>query len=159
MADGALRRVIRLLASLKVAIPLLVLLTVVTIVGSLFPDPDIFRSWWYLSLLGAQGPSILKRKGRNALLGVIATHLGILVIIAGIIYGGFAGQRHDVISSTSWWWRNISRKIFRARNWRRSRRKNRKVASRCCKTGRPWPKLSWRPASRPASTVLRCCRR
>lgn len=107
MADGALRRVIRLLASLKVAIPLLVLLTVVTIIGSLFPDPDIFRSWWYLSLLGAQGvslllvtilhiPSILKRKGRNALLGVIATHLGILVIIAGIIYGGFAGQRHDV---------------------------------------------------------------
>lgn len=100
-------QVFRLLASLKVAIPLLVLLTGVTIIGSLYPEPDIFRSWWYLALLGVQGvsllfvtilhiPSILKRKGRNALLGVIATHLGILVIIAGIIYGGYTGVRHQV---------------------------------------------------------------
>jgi cytochrome c biogenesis protein ResB len=98
---------LRLLASLKVAIPLLVLLTVVTIVGSLFPSPDFFRSPWYLSLLGLQGvslllvtlqhaPQILKKKGRNALLGVIATHLGILVLIAGVIYGGFSGFRHDI---------------------------------------------------------------
>jgi cytochrome c biogenesis protein ResB len=97
----------RLLASLKVAIPLLVLLTAVTIVGSLFPEPDIFRSWPYLALLGIQGvsllfitilhiPSILRRRGRNALLGVIATHLGILILIAGIIYGGFSGFRHEI---------------------------------------------------------------
>jgi cytochrome c biogenesis protein ResB len=97
----------RLLASLKVAMPLLVLLTAVTIIGSLFPEPDIFRSWWYLALLGVQGvsllfitilhiPSILRRKGRNALLGVITTHLGILVLIAGIIYGGYTGFRHEI---------------------------------------------------------------
>jgi len=95
------------LASLKIAIPLLVLLTVVTIVGSLFPEPDLFKSWWYLGLLGVLGisllfvtilhaPSILKRKGRNALIGVITTHLGILVLIAGIIYGGFSGFRHEI---------------------------------------------------------------
>jgi hypothetical protein len=41
-------------------------------------------------------PKILGKKGRNALLGVIATHLGILVLIAGIIYGGLSGFRHDV---------------------------------------------------------------
>jgi cytochrome c biogenesis protein ResB len=97
----------RLLASLKVAIPLLLLLTVVTIIGSLFPEPDLFKSNWYLSLLGLLGlsllfvtilhtPSILKRKGRNALIGVITTHLGILVLIAGVIYGGFAGFRHEI---------------------------------------------------------------
>jgi cytochrome c biogenesis protein ResB len=97
----------RMMASLKVAIPLLVVLTVVTIIGSLFPDPGFFRSYWYLALLGAQGvsllfvtiqhsPSILRRKGRNALLGVIATHLGILVLIAGVIYGGYTGFRHEV---------------------------------------------------------------
>lgn len=95
------------MASLKVAIPLLVLLTAVTIIGSLFPDPAVFGSWWYLSLLGVQGvslllvtiqhvPSILKKKGRNALIGVITTHLGILVLIAGIIYGGFSGFRHEI---------------------------------------------------------------
>jgi len=99
--------VFRLLASLKVAIPLLVLLTAVTIVGSLFPEPDIFRSWWYLGLLGLQGlsllfvtilhiPSILKRKGRNTLFGVITTHLGILVVIAGVIQGGYTGFRHEI---------------------------------------------------------------
>ena len=41
-------------------------------------------------------PSILKRKGRNTLIGVIITHLGILVLIAGIIYGGFSGFRHQI---------------------------------------------------------------
>jgi len=97
----------RLLASLKVAIPLLVLLIAATIVGSLFPDPELFSSWWYLSLLGLQGvslllvtiqhiPAILKKKGRNALIGVITTHLGILVLIAGIIYGGYSGFRHEI---------------------------------------------------------------
>ena len=95
------------MASLKVAIPLLVLLAAVTTIGSLFPDPDLYKSWWYLSLLGLLGlcllfitilhtPSILERKGRNALIGVITTHLGILVVIAGIIYGGFSGFRHQI---------------------------------------------------------------
>ena len=95
------------MASLKVAIPLLVLLTAVTTIGSLFPEPDMFKSWWYLGLLGLLGlsllfitilhiPSILKRKGRNALIGVITTHLGILVLIAGVIYGGFSGFRHKI---------------------------------------------------------------
>lgn len=107
MIVPALKRSFRLLASLKVAIPLLVLLIAATIIGSLFPEPDMFKSWWYLGLLGLQGlsllfitllhmPSILKRKGRNALIGVITTHLGILVLIAGIIYGGFSGFRHEI---------------------------------------------------------------
>ena len=96
----------RLIASLKVAIPLLVLTVVVTIAGTLQPDTDYYRTWWYLGLLGLNGlsllfitilhiPSILKRKGRNALLGVITTHLGILVLIAGVIYGGYTGFRFE----------------------------------------------------------------
>jgi cytochrome c biogenesis protein ResB len=101
------KKAYRLLASLKVAIPLLVLLTVVTVIGSLFPQPDLFATSWYLGLLGVLGlslllvtiqhaPMILKRKGRNALIGVITTHLGILVLIAGVIYGGYTGFRHEV---------------------------------------------------------------
>lgn len=104
---GLLNRTFRLLASLKVAIPLLVLLTAITIIGSLFPEPDMFKSWWYLGLLGLLGlslllvtilhiPSILEHKGRNALMGVITTHLGILVLIAAVIYGGFSGFRHHI---------------------------------------------------------------
>ena len=101
------KKAFRLLASLKVAIPLLILLTIVTIIGSLFPTPDLFRTNWYLGLLGLLGvsllfitiqhaPLILKRKGRNAMIGVIATHLGILVVIAGVIYGGYSGFRHEI---------------------------------------------------------------
>jgi hypothetical protein len=97
----------RSLASLKVAIPLLVLTVVVTIIASLFPRPDLFRSWWYLGLLGLNGlslvfitlmhiPSILRKKGRNALIGVVATHMGILFLLAGVIYGGISSFRHDV---------------------------------------------------------------
>ena len=104
---GLLKKSFKALASLKVAIPLLVLLTIVTIVGSLFPTPEWFGTRWYLGLLGILGlsllfvtiqhaPMILKRKGRNALIGVITTHLGILVVIAGIIYGGYTGFRHEV---------------------------------------------------------------
>jgi hypothetical protein len=107
LAVTYLSRLFRALASLKVAIPLLVVLTAATIVGSLFPSPELFRSRWYLGLLGVLGlslllitiqhvPSILKKKGRNALIGVVTTHLGILIVIAGIIQGGFTGFRHPV---------------------------------------------------------------
>ena len=101
------KKAFRFFASLKVAIPVLVLTIAVTIVGSLFPTPDLFKSWWYLSLLVLNSicllfitilhiPMILKRKGRNALIGVVVTHLGILILIAGIIYGGVSGFRHQV---------------------------------------------------------------
>lgn len=101
------QKVFSLFASLKVAIPLLVLTIVVTIIGTLFPDPELFKSRWYLGLLALNGvsllfitilhvPLILKRKGRNALVGVVVTHLGILVLIIGVIYGGFNGFRHNI---------------------------------------------------------------
>jgi len=102
-----LSRTLRALASLKVAIPLIVLLALATIAGSLFPEPDLFRSWWYQGLLGLLGLSLLlitilhvphlaRRRGRNAMIGVLATHAGILVLIAGAIYGNLAGERYAV---------------------------------------------------------------
>ena len=100
-------KLFRFFSSLKAAIPLLVITIVVTIGGSLLPQPDIFKTWWYLGLLGLNGlsllfitilhiPMILERKGRNALIGVVVTHMGILILIAGIIYGGVSGFRHEV---------------------------------------------------------------
>jgi hypothetical protein len=100
-------KLFRFFSSLKTAIPLLVLTIAVTIVGSLFPSPDYFKTWWYLGLLGLNGisllfitilhiPLILERKGRNALIGVVVTHLGILILIIGAIYGGMNGFRHNV---------------------------------------------------------------
>lgn len=102
-----LKKPFRLLASLKLAMPLLIVLTIVTVVGSLYPEPDIFHSIWYLSLMGLLGvsllfitiihaPMIVRRRGRNALIGVITTHLGILVLIAAFIVGGASGFRHKV---------------------------------------------------------------
>lgn len=98
--------IFRSLASLKVAIPLIVVTAVVTVIGSLQPDTDYYRTWWYLSLLGLNGlsllfitilhiPSILVKKGRNALIGVVITHLGILLLIAGAIYGGLSSFRYE----------------------------------------------------------------
>jgi len=105
--SSAAGKYFRLAASLKFAIPLLVLTVVVTIAGSLQPDADYYRTWWYLGLLGLNGlsllfitilhiPTILVKKGRNALIGVVLTHLGILVLISGAIYGGLSGFRHQV---------------------------------------------------------------
>lgn len=101
------KRLFGFVSSLKVAIPLLVLTIAVTIGGSLFPQPDLFKTWWYLGLLGLNGisllfitilhiPMILERKGRNAMIGVVTTHLGILILIVGAIYGGMSGFRYDI---------------------------------------------------------------
>jgi hypothetical protein len=87
--SGLAAKLFRLLASLKVAIPLLVLLIGVTIAGSLFPTPEIFRTKWYLGLLGILGLSLLLITMKHA-------PLGILVVIAGVIYGGFTGFRHEI---------------------------------------------------------------
>lgn len=103
---SAAANIFRHLASLKVAIPLIVLTALVTVIGSLQPDTDYYRTWWYLSLLGLNGlsllfitilhiPSILVKKGRNALIGVVITHLGILLLIAGAIYGGISSFRYE----------------------------------------------------------------
>ncbi len=101
------KTIFRFFSSLKTAIPLLVFTIVVTIGGSLFPQPDLFKTWWYLGLLGLNGisllfitishiPMILERKGRNALIGVVVTHMGILILIVGAIYGGMSGFRYKV---------------------------------------------------------------
>lgn len=95
------------LASLKVALPLLVITTIPTIIGTLLPNAGIYQSWWYLSLLGLLSvcllcttidrvPTILQRKGRQALIGVVVTHLGVLILLAGYLYGESVGFRHEV---------------------------------------------------------------
>jgi len=102
-----IKRFFGFFSSLKTAIPLLVITIAVTIGSSLFPGPDLFRTWWYLGLLGLNGvsllfitilhiPMILERKGRKALVGVVVTHMGILILIIGAIYGGMNGFRYKV---------------------------------------------------------------
>lgn len=102
-----IKKSLRFLASLKLAIPLLVVTIITTIIGSLFPDPEIFKTWWYITLLGMLGvslllitilhiPSLKKRKGRQAMIGVVTVHTGILILIAGAMYGGLSGFRYTV---------------------------------------------------------------
>jgi hypothetical protein len=100
------KRYFGVFTALKVVIPLLIFTALVTIVGTLFPEPQVFQSWWYLGLLGLIGfsllcitiehiPGILDKKGRNALIGVVTIHAGIIIILAGIIYGGMTGFRYN----------------------------------------------------------------
>ena len=107
MITTSAKNIFGFLSSLKTAIPLLVITIIVTIGGSLFPQPDMFKTWWYLGLLGLNGvsllfvtilhaPMILERKGRNALIGVVVTHLGILILIVGAIYGSMSGFRYEI---------------------------------------------------------------
>jgi len=100
-------RLFRALASLKVAIPLLVITAVISVSGTLLPKLNIFQSSWYLGLLGLLGicllcttieriPTMLVKKGRHAMIGVLTTHIGILILLVGYGYGEFVGFRYSV---------------------------------------------------------------
>jgi hypothetical protein len=123
-----LGRAFDLLASVKVAIPLLVLIAAASIAGSFIPQGrnvdltaaapdgirrlnqylqlnDVFHSWWFLLLLVLLGLSLLavtvkripatwKQRGRGPGLGILLAHLGILLILGGMIYGGLSGFRY-----------------------------------------------------------------
>lgn len=122
------RRVFNFVASVKLAIPLLVLIAAASVVGSLIPQGrnvklaanasewiqalntylqlnNIFYSWWYLALLALLGfsllavtatrvPTVWKARGRGPALGILLAHTGIILILAGMIYGGFSGFRY-----------------------------------------------------------------
>lgn len=103
------RRILHFFASLKTVIPLLIFTTLVTIITTLIPEPDIdiFQSSWYLGLMGLLGfcllcttleriPVILSNKGSDAVIGIVTTHVGILILIAAFIYGGMIGFRYKL---------------------------------------------------------------
>jgi hypothetical protein len=123
-----LDRALGILGSVRLAIPLLVLIALASIVGSLIPQgrnvrlkedvpawirnlnaylelTDIFHSWWFIALLGLLAlslvaitirrlPVVWQAKGRGPAAGILLAHLGILIILAGMIYGGFSGFRY-----------------------------------------------------------------
>ncbi|MBI3000121.1 MAG: cytochrome c biogenesis protein ResB [Deltaproteobacteria bacterium] len=123
-----LRRAADFLTSVKLAIPLLVLIAAASILGSLIPQGknvklistlpdivhklnsylqlnDIFHSWWYLFLLALLGlcllavtlkrvPVVWKVKGRGPAVGIFLAHMGVILIIGGMIYGALSGFRY-----------------------------------------------------------------
>jgi hypothetical protein len=123
-----MRRGIDGLASVAVAIPLLVVIAAASILGSLIPqgnnvEPlsdapewlrgldatlqlnDIFHSWWYVALLALLGvsllaatikrvPTVWRQRGRGAAAGILLAHVGMFLILGGVIYGGLAGFRY-----------------------------------------------------------------
>jgi hypothetical protein len=126
--QNIIRRGFNLLASVRLAIPLLVLIAAASIAGSLIPQgrnvrlaeevpswvqqfnayfqlTDIFHSWWYITLLGLLGgcllaitlkrlPTVWRQQGKGAGAGILLAHLGILMILGGMMYGGFSGFRY-----------------------------------------------------------------
>jgi cytochrome c biogenesis protein ResB len=123
-----IKRSFDFIASVKLAIPLLVLIAAASVVGTLIPQGrnvklasdapqwvqalnsylqlnNIFYSWWYLALLGLLGlslvavtvrrvPAVWKARGRGPALGILLAHTGIILMLAGMIYGGLSGFRY-----------------------------------------------------------------
>lgn len=122
------RTIVDFLASVKTAIPLLVVIAIASVLGSLIPQGrnvrltdavpesvrqlnaylqlnDIFHSWWYLALLGLLAisllavtvkrvPAVYKSRGRGLALGILLAHVGVVLMIGSMIYGGFSGFRY-----------------------------------------------------------------
>jgi hypothetical protein len=123
-----IKRSFDFIASVKLAVPLLVLIAAASVVGTLIPQGrnvhlasdapqwvqalntslqlnNIFYSWWYLALLGLFGlslvavtvkrvPAVWKARGRGPALGILLAHTGVIMMLAGMIYGGLSGFRY-----------------------------------------------------------------
>jgi hypothetical protein len=126
--SSIIKKGLDLLASVKLAIPLLVLIAAASIAGGLIPQGrnvklaanvpvsvrklniylqlnDIFHSWWYIALLGLLAvcliaitlkrfPLVYKQQGRGAGTGILLAHVGILIILGGLMYSGLGGFRY-----------------------------------------------------------------
>lgn len=66
---------------------------------------NIFYSWWYLTLLALLAlcllavtvkrvPIVWRVRGRGPALAILMAHLGVILLVSGMIYGGLAGVRY-----------------------------------------------------------------
>jgi hypothetical protein len=93
--------------SIGFVIPLVLITIAASIAATVLPRPEIFQSTWYLTLLGLltfslllitiiRIPKILRQKGRDALIGVVTTHAGVLIVFVGMIVGGTSEFRERI---------------------------------------------------------------
>lgn len=101
-----IRKILDYLVSLRIVIPMLLVAVGASLIGTVLPEQDIFRSFWYLALLALLAfsllvitldriPLIVATRGRYQMIGVATIHAGILVILAGVIYGNVAEFRYQ----------------------------------------------------------------
>lgn len=105
-----MKRVMRVFGSLKIAVPLLVLIAVVlawgtiyeTLFGTASVQRFIYRAWWFQALLGFLAVNLalaaLQRwPWQRAHLPFVLAHLGIILILLGGIVGGLFGVDGQMI--------------------------------------------------------------
>jgi len=100
---SVVRKVLKALRSVKLAISLLAIIGVVLIVATLLKNQAqarryIYHSWWFISLLGLFCLNLLLcTAGRWSFavrrLGTSVTHAGVLVMVAGVLLGAVWGER------------------------------------------------------------------
>ncbi len=97
------RQFLKALSSVKLAVFLLITIAIVLILGTLLKNQSharryIYHSWWFLSLLSLFCLNLLLcTAGRWSLrlkkLGTTATHVGVLVMVVGVVIGAIWGER------------------------------------------------------------------
>ena len=98
-----LRKLFDAVASTVFAVVLFVLIIAASLAGT-FTTYDVYHSGWFAGLLAAFGMNlaactIKSLIARRARAGSLVTHLGLLVILAGVIVGAFSGvQGHLALS-------------------------------------------------------------
>ncbi len=100
---SAVRRVLKALRSVKLAVSLLVVIAAVLIVATLLKNQaearrHIYHSWWFISLLGLFCLNLLlcsmgRWSFRVRRLGTTMTHIGVLVMVVGVVTGAIWGER------------------------------------------------------------------
>ncbi|MBD3649434.1 MAG: cytochrome c biogenesis protein ResB [Pseudomonadales bacterium] len=106
-AGDYFRQFIGFFSSIRTVLPVLLCVVLLTIIGGIFRDWDIFESGWYLTALGLLGfcllcttidriPRLLATNDKTRLLGVVLAHSGIIVLIIGMIFGGVSAFRQNI---------------------------------------------------------------
>ena len=99
-------RLFKTLSSVKLAVSLLVLIAVVMIIATLLRNQAharqyIYHSWWFVSLLGLFCVNLIfctvrRWSIRLRRLGTTVTHLGVLVMVAGVLISSLWSERGSV---------------------------------------------------------------
>jgi cytochrome c biogenesis protein ResB len=128
-----MKKFLKTIGSLRITIAVVLLIAGASLYGTLLKQQEamdtVYRSFWFIALLAFFGANllactVLRLRLRLAQAGFLATHLGVLTILAGAIVGFLSGSSYTH-SARRWRMKSGIRQLYGSgparmlQSWRR----------------------------------------